>query len=66
MVVKGINKEEQRDILAVEPMYEESAATYTKLFENLKKRDIEKVWLVVSDAHKGLVKAARESFVACS
>lgn len=66
LVVTGINTEGKRDILAVEPMYEESAATYTNLFENLKERGIKKVWLVVSDAHKGLVKAARESFVGCS
>ena len=66
LVVTGINTEGKRDILAVEPMYEESAASYTNLFENLKERGIKKVWLVVSDAHKGLVKAARESFVGCS
>lgn len=66
LVVTGINTEGKRDILAVEPMYEESTATYTKLFDTLKERGIEKVWLVVSDAHKGLVKAARESFVGCS
>ena len=66
LVVTGINTEGKRDILAVEPMYEESTATYTKLFEKLKERGIKKVWLVVSDAHKGLVKAARESFVGCS
>ena len=59
LVVTGINTEGKRDILAVEPMYEESTATYTKLFENLKERGIKKVWLVVSDAHKGLVKAPR-------
>lgn len=66
LVVTGINVEGKRDILAVEPMYEESAATYTKLFDHLKERGLEKVWLVVSDAHKGLVKAAREAFVGCS
>ena len=66
LVVTGINTEGKRDILAVEPMYEESTATHTKLFENLKERGIKKVWLVISDAHKGLVKAARESFVGCS
>ena len=66
LVVTGINVEGKRDILAVEPMYEESAATYTKLFDDLKVRGLEKVWLVVSDAHKGLVKAAREAFVGCS
>lgn len=66
LVVTGINAEGKRDILAVEPMYEESAVTYTELFESLKARGLEKVWLVVSDAHKGLVKAARESFVGCA
>jgi transposase-like protein len=66
LVVTGINAEGKRDILAVEPMYEESASTYTELFESLKARGLKKVWLVVSDAHKGLVKAARESFVGCA
>ena len=65
LVVTGINLDGKRDILAVEPMYEESAATYTKLFSNLKERGLQSVWLVVSDAHKGLVKAAREVFVGC-
>ena len=66
LVVTGINLEGKRDILAVEPMYEESAATYTRVFDQLKERGLEKVWLVVSDAHKGLVKAAREAFLGCS
>ena len=65
-VVTGINIEGKRDILAIEPMYEESAASYTKIFEQLKERGLENVWLVVSDGHKGLVKAARESFIGCS
>jgi transposase-like protein len=66
LVVTGIDIEGKRDILAIEPMYEESAATYTELFENLKARGVEKAWLVVSDAHKGLIKAVRESFVGCA
>ena len=66
LVVTGINTEGKCDILAVEPMYEESAASYTKVFEQLKERGLENVWLVVSDGHKGLVKAARETFLGCS
>jgi len=66
LVVSGINLEGKRDILAIEPMMEESAGTYSELFENLKSRGLQKVWLVVSDAHKGLIKAVRESFVGCS
>lgn len=66
LIVTGIDLEGKRDILAVEPMQEESAATYANLFEDLKSRGLEKAWLVVSDAHKGLIKAVRESFVGCS
>lgn len=65
-VVIGIDKTGKRDILAIEPMQEESEATYKSLFESLKSRGLEDVWLVVSDAHKGLIKAIRESFVGCS
>lgn len=65
-IVIGIDKTGKRDILAIEPMQEESEATYKSLFESLKSRGLEEVWLVVSDAHKGLIKAIRESFVGCS
>jgi len=65
-VVIGIDTAGNRDILAIEPMQEESEATYKSLFDSLKSRGLEEVWLVVSDAHKGLTKAIRESFVGCS
>ena len=47
LVVSGITVEGKSDILAIEAMYEESAATYSELFENFKARGLEKVWLVV-------------------
>lgn len=65
-VVIGIDEDGKRDILAVQPMQEESEATYKDLFEHLKSRGLQHVWLVVSDAHKGLAKAIKESFVGCS
>jgi putative transposase len=65
-VVIGIDEEGKRDILAVQPMQEESEATYKSLFDHLKSRGVEDVWLVVSDAHKGLAKAIKESFIGCS
>ena len=65
-VVIGIDIEGKRDILAIEPMQEESESTYKSLFDSLKARGLEDVWLVVSDAHKGLTKAIRESFVGCA
>lgn len=65
-VVIGIDENGKRDILAVQPMQEESEATYKDLFEHLKSRGLRDVWLVVSDAHQGLAKAIKESFVGCS
>ena len=66
LVVIGVDESGHRDILAIEPMQEESEATYKELFENLKSRGLKDAWLVVSDAHKGLMKAIQSSFVGCS
>ena len=65
-VVIGVDTEGKRDILAIEPMQEESEETYKSLFDSLKARGLEDVWLVVSDAHTGLTKAIKESFVGCA
>jgi putative transposase len=35
-------------------MENESEQTYSLLFQDLKARGVQKVWLCVSDAHKGL------------
>ena len=45
---------------------EESEASYTALFDNLKARGVQNVWIAVSDAHKGLVVAVRKSFLGCN
>ena len=65
-VVSGINLDGKREILAIEPMYEESEASYTTLFESLKKRGLQNILLAVSDAHQGLIAAIQKSFVGCS
>ena len=66
LVVIGIDESGRRDILAIEPMQDESEATYRELFQKLKDRGLKDTWLVVSDAHKGLVKAVQTSFIGCS
>lgn len=66
LVVCGVNLDGKREILAVEPMFEESEASYTALFDSLKARGLRNVWLAVSDAHQGLVNAVRKSFIGCS
>lgn len=66
LVVQGLTKDGAREILAVEPMVEESEETYLSVFRSLKARGVKKVWLVVSDAHAGLKKAAQKAFLKSS
>jgi transposase-like protein len=66
LVIYGVNLEGKREILAVEPMYEESEATWAAVLENLKARGLEKVWLVVSDAHRGIQNAVRKHLLGAS
>lgn len=66
MVVKAVNLEGKPDIIAVEVMENESEDTYLALFNNLKARGVEKVWLCVSDAHKGLKAAIRKAWTGSS
>jgi putative transposase len=65
-VVCGVNQEGRREVLAIEPMLEESLETYNALFEKLKDRGLNGPSLVISDAHKGLVRAIAESFPGCT
>ena len=62
MVVSGVNEEGSREILAIEPMVEESKDGYNELFKSLRTRGMCNPLLVVSDAHAGLTAAIRESF----
>lgn len=66
LVACGVNAQGQREVLAVEPMMEESKESYSQLFQNLKQRGLETPSLVVSDANKGLIAAIRESFPGAS
>jgi transposase-like protein len=64
--IESIDEQGKGDILAILPMPEESETTYKTLFDHLKSRGIQDVWMVISDAHKGLAKAIKESFIGCS
>ena len=66
LIVCGVDENDRRDILAVEPMAEESNDSYGLLFQNLKERGLKTPKLVISDAHAGLVAAIRESFPGAS
>jgi putative transposase len=66
LVVYGVTLEGKREILAIEPMYDESEASWTAVFDGLKTRGLGKVWLVVSDAHKGIQSSVRKGFIGTS
>jgi putative transposase len=63
LVIQGLNSEGKRDVLAIEPMLDESEASWKLLFDKLKDRGLKEVWLVVSDAHKGIQAAVTRSFL---
>jgi len=66
LIVCGVDEMGRRDIIAVEPMAEESRDSYGMLFQSLKERGLATPKLVISDAHAGLVAAIRESFPGAS
>ena len=54
LAVCGVDEHGQRDILAIDPMLEESEEVYLQLFRGLQERGLCTSRLVVSDAHAGL------------
>jgi len=66
MIAYGINREGKRDILAIEPMYEESEETWREFFRKLKRRGVRKICLCISDAHLGIQKAMKKEWIGSS
>ena len=66
LIVCGVDETGRRDIIAVEPMVEESRSSYGVLFQDLKDRGLATPKLIISDAHSGLVAAIQESFPGAS
>lgn len=65
-VVCGVNEDGKREVLAIEPMPEESKESYLALFRGLRERGMNVPKLVISDAHAGLVAAIREGLAGAS
>lgn len=66
LIVCSVDENGHRDIIAVEPMAEESRSSHGVLFQNLKDRGLSTPRLIISDAHSGRVSAIRESFSGAS
>jgi len=62
LIAKGISEDGHREILGFQVSDSESESSWYEFFQSLKKRGLEHVDLVVSDNHKGLVKAVRKCF----
>ena len=63
MIAYGVNLEGKKEVLAIEPFINESYETWKNFFDKLKQRGLEKVALLISDAHKGIQKAFKETFI---
>lgn len=66
LVVCGVDKHGQRDILAIEPIPEEAEDTYLLLFRSLQECGLRTPRLVISDAHSCLVAAIHKDFPGAS
>jgi len=62
LIAQGISEDGHREILGFQVSDSESETNWNEFFQGLKKRGLENVDLVVSDSHKGLVKAVRRCF----
>ena len=61
-IAVGISQEGDREVLGLLIQDGESEETWSRFFDDLKERGLHGLDLVISDAHKGLVKAIEKSF----
>lgn len=66
LIAYGVNEQGQREPLELLAADSESEASWEELFKGLKSRGLTGVDLVVSDAHKGLVRALKRQFQGAS
>lgn len=65
MIAYGVNREGNREVLAIEPMPSESTETWKDFFFKLKQRGVQKIALLISDAHQGIRSGAEQVFAGC-
>jgi len=66
MIAYGVDMEGQREMLAVEPMWEESEDSWREFMRKLKRRGLKRVWMIISDAHQGIQAAVKKEWVGAS
>ena len=66
MIACGVNPSGTREILAVEPFYDESEDSWRVFFRKMKTRGMKRTALCVSDAHAGIQAAVRKEWLGAS
>ena len=66
MIAHGVNKAGEREILAVEPMFDETEDSWRAFFRKLKGRGMKRLSLCISDAHAGIQAAVRKEWLGTS
>jgi putative transposase len=66
MIACGVNPAGTREILAVEPMFDESEDSWRVFFRKLKARGMKRTALCISDAHLGIQAAVRKEWLGAS
>ncbi|MCI1656810.1 MAG: transposase [Lachnospiraceae bacterium] len=66
IVACSVDEHRKRDVLAVEPMAEESLESYKSVFDGLKDRCLQTPKPIISDANKWLVSAVKQCFQGAS
>jgi putative transposase len=66
MIAHGVNKAGEREILAIEPMFDETEDSWRAFFRKLKGRGIKRLSLCISDAHAGIQAAVRKEWLGTS
>lgn len=62
LVLVGLNRQGEKEILAIEEGHRESDETWREIFRNLKQRGVRWIGLTIADGLDGLRKAARDVF----
>src|SRR5690606_30014622 len=62
IIVAGINEDGRREVLGLYTGPTESEATWSDVFKDLLSRGLSGVELLVSDAHRGIIAAAKKHF----
>lgn len=66
MIAHGVDLKGQREVLAVEPMWEESEDSWREFMKKLKRRGVRWVRMFISDAHQGIQAAVKKEWIGAS